>query len=401
MDHKEAQSPKILVDTCPATGPFRYDKLYENFIFGNFAKEFSSTAWAQWRLANTWQTSTRKRQHDEGSFYDDWKLSFESSCCMLNPWFQSRANAGQTPLAQMVINNEAVTTAIFSHADVNSEFLLNELALVVLEFNYPRNDEDASSEHGLFTMGSDHSSVIKDIFTAPVDGMVICGKAPKAKAKAKAKAKGNSRLEGTCDDIFAHANAMMEGAVSNGDRDRTRSRRLTDLLIHFVYGPLSGLKKRMIQFGACRSVMRQLVRFLYTKMAFLESDGTGVTKFDKALQIAVARVVGTHQEALRLLFGSHDLAAKWCDQDLIFQTESTAQVSDASVVGTASGVAAPATTIAVSPDAPVADRLREQMVDHSWIFELVAFAKERMAEARRSSGNIFETVSVSKKKEKL
>ena len=46
-DHKDAQNPKLTFQSCPSSGPLRYDKLYEKFIYSKFVKEFVAALWAQ------------------------------------------------------------------------------------------------------------------------------------------------------------------------------------------------------------------------------------------------------------------------------------------------------------------------------------------------------------------
>ena len=77
--------------------------------------------------------------------------------------FSGTGNARSESDLFHISQHNPATTAIMSHDDVNSGILLQELALVALEFNYQHSEYETTSERGVFIMCGDHTELIKDL----------------------------------------------------------------------------------------------------------------------------------------------------------------------------------------------------------------------------------------------
>lgn len=174
-DHKKLQG--ITVASCPKSGDFRYEKLFEKHILTRFP------VFKRWDLFDAWKSGYHKLVKLE--LWTEYKSLLEQRCEFMRKDLH--------PEVMSVVINEMLT-AMLSFEDSTEMDTLKIAMWEALQFVVPLHSETAGSADELWIFKSQADLKRIRWIHAPMEGSVVYRKASKAKklAESKSPAEGDA-----------------------------------------------------------------------------------------------------------------------------------------------------------------------------------------------------------------
>ena len=169
----------ITTANCPATGDFRYEKLFEKFVMTSFKGFYEN--WDHFRFCSSFLRSMKTAK-----LWDRYNTLLGDHCDVLR-------SGVKLPLVA-THNNFIITTFRGAFSKTIDPELLNMAIFECLKFAIPFTDEDVQAHKFPPWLFEKQSQKTIQLVTAPMGGSVVYARlaSPKGKAKSRGQAKAES-----------------------------------------------------------------------------------------------------------------------------------------------------------------------------------------------------------------